>query len=118
LSATREPEVRQSRCGDGSHGWRKDFADSYRHESDQKAWFEQIRELATKNSFAATAGEYKKAASNYLGSISDVSNVIRVAITGRRLKVPKLFRIAQVSGRDEFVRRSVSGDARPNKSKQ
>jgi glutamyl-tRNA synthetase len=89
----------------------KGFADGYRHEPDQKAWFEQIRELAAANSFAATAGEYKRAASNYLGSISDVSNVMRVAITGET-QSPELFRIAQVIGRDEVIRRvrSLAGE--------
>lgn len=80
------------------------FADSYRHESDQKAWFEQIRELAAANNFAPTAGEYKRSADKYAGSISDVSNVIRVALTGET-RSPELFRIAQVIGRDEVVRR-------------
>lgn len=87
------------------------FADGYRHESDQKAWFEQIRELAAANSFAATAGEYKRNASSYLGSISDVSNVIRVAVTGET-QSPELFRIAHVIGRDEVIRRvkSLAGE--------
>jgi glutamyl-tRNA synthetase len=87
------------------------FADGYRHESDQKVWFEQIRALAAANSFAATAGEYKRNASSYLGSISDVSNVIRVAITGET-QSPELFRIAHVIGRDEVIRRvrSLAGE--------
>jgi len=80
------------------------FADSYRHEPDQKAWFEQIRELAAAHNFAATAGEFKRAAEKYAGSISDVSNVIRVALTGAT-RSPELFRIAQVIGRDEVLRR-------------
>ena len=80
------------------------FADSYRHEADQKAWFEQIRELAAAHNFAATAGEFKRAAEKYAGSISDVSNVIRVALTGAT-RSPELFRIAQVIGRDEVLRR-------------
>jgi glutamyl-tRNA synthetase len=80
------------------------FAESYRHEADQKAWFEQIRELAAAFNFAPTAGAYKKAAEKYAGSISDVSNVIRVALTGET-RSPELFRIAQVIGRDEVLRR-------------
>ncbi len=80
------------------------FADSYRDESDQKAWFEQIRELAAAHNFAPTAGEFKRSAEKYAGSISDVSNVIRVALTGET-RSPELFRIAQVIGRDEVLRR-------------
>ena len=80
------------------------FAESYRHEPDQKAWFEQIRELAAAHNFAPTAGAFKKAPEKYAGTISDVSNVIRVALTGET-RSPELFRIAQVIGRDEVLRR-------------
>ncbi|MEP7273293.1 MAG: glutamate--tRNA ligase family protein [Acidobacteriota bacterium] len=93
----------------------RDFADSYRHESDQKAWFEQIRELAAAHKFAGTAGEFKKAPDNYAGSISDVSNVIRIALTGQT-QSPELFRIAHVIGRDEVIRRvrALGGESAGN----
>ena len=38
----------------------KGFADSYRHEDNKEAWFEQIRKLASDHGFAPTAGQYKK----------------------------------------------------------
>jgi hypothetical protein len=38
----------------------KGFADSYRHEDNKEAWFEQIRRLASEYGFAPTAGQYKK----------------------------------------------------------
>jgi glutamyl-tRNA synthetase len=80
------------------------FADSYQHLSDKQAWFEQIRTLAAAHRFASGAAEFKKAPQNFAGSISDVSNVIRVALTGQT-RSPELFKIAEIIGRDEVLRR-------------
>src|SRR5258705_8220028 len=80
------------------------FADSYRHEDDKKAWFEQIRSLATAHGFAPTAGQYKKNPESFAGSISHVSNAIRIALTGLT-QSPELFLVAQNLGEDEVLRR-------------
>ncbi|MFN0084248.1 MAG: glutamate--tRNA ligase [Blastocatellia bacterium] len=81
-----------------------DFADSYQHLSDPAAWFEQIRALATRHAFAPTAGQFKKAPQDFVGSISDVSNVIRIALTGLTHS-PELFRVAHIIGCEEVLRR-------------
>ncbi len=85
----------------------RDFADGYQHTSDKEAWFEQIRALAAKHGFAPTAGVYKKAPQDFAGSISDVSNVIRIILTGLT-QSPELFRVAQVIGREELLLRAGS----------
>jgi glutamyl-tRNA synthetase len=82
----------------------KGFADSYRHEEDKEAWFEQIRRLATAHGFAPTAGQYKKNPENFAGSIAHVSNAIRIALTGLK-QSPELFLVAQNLGEDEVLRR-------------
>jgi glutamyl-tRNA synthetase len=82
----------------------KDFADSYRHEEDKEAWFEQIRRLADAQGFAPTAGQYKKNPESFAGSISHVSNAIRIALTGLKTS-PDLFLVAQNLGEDEVLRR-------------
>jgi glutamyl-tRNA synthetase len=82
----------------------KDFADSYRHESDKEAWFAQIRSLASAHRFAPTAGQYKKNPENFAGSISHVSNAIRIALTGLTTS-PELFLVAQNLGEEEVLRR-------------
>ncbi len=82
----------------------KDFADSYRHEEDKEAWFEQIRRLAAVHGFAPTAGQYKKNPENFAGSISHVSNAIRIALTGLR-QSPELFLVAHNIGEEELLRR-------------
>jgi glutamyl-tRNA synthetase len=82
----------------------KRFADSYRHENNKEAWFEQIRGLATTHGFASTAGQYKKNPENFAGSISHVSNAIRIALTGMTTS-PDLFLVAQNLGEEEVLRR-------------
>ncbi len=81
-----------------------DFADSYRHEGDKEAWFEQIRRLAAAHGFAPTAGQYKKNPENFAGSISHVSNAIRIALTGLK-QSPEFFLVANNLGEEEVLRR-------------
>jgi glutamyl-tRNA synthetase len=80
------------------------FADSYRHEADKEAWFEQIRRLAAAQGFAATAAQYKKNPENFAGSISHVSNAIRIVLTGLK-QSPELFLVAHNIGEEEVLRR-------------
>ncbi len=82
----------------------KGFADSYRHEDNKEAWFEQIRKLASDHGFAPTAGQYKKSPESFAGSIGHVSNVIRIAMTGLTTS-PDLFLVAQNLGEEEVLRR-------------
>jgi glutamyl-tRNA synthetase len=82
----------------------KGFADSYRHEDNKEAWFEQIRSLASAHGFAPTAGQYKKNPENFAGSIGHVSNAIRIALTGLTTS-PDLFLVAQNLGEEEVLRR-------------
>ncbi|HMH41923.1 MAG TPA: glutamate--tRNA ligase [Pyrinomonadaceae bacterium] len=82
----------------------KGFADSYRHEDNKEAWFEQIRKLAFDHGFAPTAGQYKKNPESFAGSIGQVSNAIRIAMTGLTTS-PDLFLVAQNLGEEEVLRR-------------
>lgn len=84
-----------------------DLADSYEHDLDRDAWFEQIRSLAARHGFAPSVKDYKADPSAFSGSIRDASNVVRVALTGAK-RSPDLYEIAQVLGADEVVRRLLS----------
>ena len=68
-----------------------DFAD------DNGAWFAKVKDIAEKKGFALKPKDYKKNPDQYPGSIVDVSNVIRVAITGRQ-NSPDLWEISQALG--------------------
>ena len=80
------------------------FADSYQHLDDKEAWFEQIRNLAGAHGFAASASQFKKEPDKFAGSISHVSNVIRIALTGLK-QSPELFLVASNIGEQEVLRR-------------
>jgi glutamyl-tRNA synthetase len=82
----------------------KDFAASYQHAEDKEAWFEQIRRLAGAHGFAPTAGQFKKDPGRFAGSISHVSNVIRILLTGLT-QSPELFLVAHNIGEEELLRR-------------
>lgn len=81
-----------------------DFADGYRHLDDRTEWFAQVRAVAARHGFAATAGEYKRAPDAFVGPISEASNIIRVALTGAR-RSPDLFMIARLIGEAEVLAR-------------
>ena len=82
----------------------KDFAGSYQHVPDKETWFEQIRRLAGVHGFAPTAGAFKKDPGSFAGSISHVSNVLRIALTGLT-QSPELFLVANNLGEEELLRR-------------
>ncbi len=81
-----------------------DFVDGYQDLADPGEWFGQIRELATKHGFAASAKEYKQAPDAYPGSIREASQLIRVALTGST-RSPDLASVARVLGPAEVIRR-------------
>jgi glutamyl-tRNA synthetase len=82
----------------------QDFADSYQHDEDKETWFDQIRRLAGAHGFAPTAGQFKKDPGRFAGSISHVSNVIRILLTGL-IQSPELFLVAHNLGEEELLRR-------------
>ena len=84
-----------------------DFADGYQDLADRHEWFEQVRDLAAKHGFAPNGKLYKQAPQDYAGSISEASQVIRVALTGST-QSPDLASVARVLGRDEVLRRVAS----------
>jgi glutamyl-tRNA synthetase len=81
-----------------------DFVSGYSDTADPQEWFGQIRDLATKHGFAASAKEYKKAPQDFPGSIREASQLIRVALTGST-RSPDLASVARVLGREEVLRR-------------
>lgn len=81
-----------------------DFVDGYQDLADPGEWFDQIRALAAKHGFAASAKEYKKAPDAYPGSVREASQLIRVALTGST-RSPDLASVARVLGPAEVIRR-------------
>ena len=67
-------------------------------------WFAKVKELTEQLGYAVQVKKYKKNPELYKGSIVDVSNLIRVALTGRQ-NSPDLWEISHVLGEAETRRR-------------
>ena len=80
------------------------YLDGYSHEDDNSAWFEKIRTIAGDLGYAIKPKDYKKNPELFKGSITDVSNVIRVALTGR-CNSPDLWEICHIIGEESMRKR-------------
>ena len=80
------------------------YLSGYDHADDNSAWFNKIREITADMGYAVKPKDFKKNPDMYKGSITDVSNVIRVAITGRT-NSPDLWEICHIIGEDAMRRR-------------
>ncbi len=80
------------------------YLSGYDHADDNSAWFNKIREITADMGYAVKPKDFKKNPDMYKGSITDVSNVIRVAITGRT-NSPDLWEICHIIGEDAMRHR-------------
>ncbi len=85
----------------------RDFVDSYRHDDDRDVWFEQIRELAARNHFAANKSQLNEDPDRYQGLLRDVATLVRVLVTGAA-QSPDLHSVAMVLGAEEVTRRVIA----------
>lgn len=81
-----------------------DYEAMYDENADSGEWFDTLKDLAEKNGFAREVKEYKANPEGYKGHVGDVSNVIRVAVTGRT-KSPDLYSIMKTLGKDRVMNR-------------
>ncbi len=80
------------------------YLDTFDITDDNSAWFQKIRDITGDLGYAVKPKDYRKNPESYKGSVSDVSSVIRVAVTGRT-NSPDLWEICQIIGEDEMRRR-------------
>ncbi len=81
-----------------------EFKAVYRAEDDKNTWFEKIKVIAEKHGFASDMKSYRETPEKFKGSISDISNVLRIFITGRT-QSPDLHAIMQVMGTNRVLSR-------------
>lgn len=82
----------------------KQYLTSFDIKDDNSEWFQKIRDITESMGYAVKPKDFKKNPDMYKGSVSDVSGVIRTAITGRT-NSPDLWEICQIIGEDEMTRR-------------
>src|SRR5580693_7802600 len=80
------------------------FARNYAPPGEGIDWFGQIRQIATDLGFAPNQKAYKQDPDAYPGSIREVSQIIRVLLTGTP-RSPDLAQVAGALGTEEVLRR-------------
>ncbi len=73
------------------------FLAVYNPEDDATEWFNKVKAVTTEIGFAADMKEYKANPEAFAGSVADVSNFLRVAVTGKT-NSPDLYTVMQLLG--------------------
>lgn len=76
------------------------FLASYSYSDDAQVWFSKVKEVAGALGFASEMKDYKANPEAYKGSVADVAEVLRIAVTGKA-NTPDLFSIMQILGEKE-----------------
>lgn len=76
------------------------YFQEYDENDDNPAWFEKMKAMAGDMGYAIKPKDFKKNPDQYKGHVGHVSNVIRLAITGRT-NSPDLWLIQQIMGKEQ-----------------
>ena len=71
---------------------------------DESTWFAQLKEAGGSLGFATSNKDYKANPDAYKGSLSDMSEIIRVALVGST-QSPNLHEIVEILGQEAVSRR-------------
>ena len=73
------------------------YAKIYSLKDDKQTWFDRIKAFADEIGFAGDTKAYKQNPENYIGSVADITSIIRIALTGRK-NTPDLYEIMKLLG--------------------
>ncbi len=76
----------------------------YDNNDDKDTWFQKMKTLANKLGYAGEMKDYKENPDNYKGNITDISMVLRVALTSKSM-TPDLYDIMQLLGPERMKKR-------------
>lgn len=79
---------------------------SYDHADDSSAWFDKVKAITEELGFAVKPKDYKKEPEKFKGSIVHITNMLRIALTGRA-NAPDIHEVSHVLG-EEIVRARLS----------
>ncbi len=82
----------------------RSFSETYDIADDCSVWFDKVKAVAEKNGFCADMKAYKANPENYKGSVSDVAEILRIAVTGHA-NAPDLWTIMQILGKERVLKR-------------
>ena len=80
------------------------YLSTYKESDTKEEWFQSLRDIAKENGFAEDMKKYKLNPEKYKGNISDVAEIIRIALTGRT-NTPDLWSITKLIGEQKMRQR-------------
>ena len=72
-----------------------DYKENYDVSLDEQNWFNKVKEVASKYNFCTDNKVYKEDPSKWSGNINDACEIIRIALTTRKV-TPNLFSIMKI----------------------
>lgn len=75
------------------------YLESYNHDDDSSAWFDKVKTITDELGFAVKPKDYKKNPDQFKGSIVHITNMLRIALTGRA-NAPDIHEVSHVLGED------------------
>lgn len=85
----------------------KEYLAVYNHEDDNQVWFNKLKEIADKLGFASDMKAYKAEPEKFKGNVSDIAEVVRIAVTGRA-NTPDLWTIVHIMGEEQMKDRILA----------
>ena len=82
----------------------EDYANNMNLSLSEEEWFEEMKKLAPNHGFCPNVKEYKKNKEAYLGHIGDFSEIIRIAISGKK-NTPNLYNVLTILGEERVKER-------------
>lgn len=84
--------------------WLEECAGKMLYGVDEATWWSGVKELASKRGFATRNKDYKEHPEDYVGSLVDAAELLRLAITGAK-RSPNLHEVISILGEEETKRR-------------
>lgn len=81
-----------------------EYLSLYNHEDDNSVWFDKLKAIADKYGYASDMKAYKANPENYKGNVSDIAEVVRIAVTGKA-NTPDLWTIVHIMGEAQMRER-------------
>ena len=82
----------------------ENYRDSIQMDLTEEEWFNSIKELAVRHGFADNIKVWKKDKYAYKGHVGDVSEFLRIALSGKR-NSPNLYYVIQILGKSKVIER-------------
>lgn len=82
----------------------KDFAETLNYSVSEQEWFNNLKLLAVRHNFAESNKIYKANKEQYLGSVNDVAEMVRISLTTSK-QSPNIYYVLKILGDEEIKRR-------------